>query len=201
MNTCMVLSSLSTTSIEEVAESSGNGLRWLQLYVFQDKDLTRKLILRAESAGYKALVITVDHPTMPKGKLFHHFRLPKHLSFANFVQSTKEKLANILDPSNTWETIDWLQGVTKLPIILKGILTFEDAQEALKHNVKGILVSNHGGRLLDGAPAAVSASGGISITTIFTHLRRLSGLHASPSIPRMHTLHADWCFARNCGGC
>ena len=62
----------------------------------------------------------------------------------------------LLNPSLTWEAIDWLREVTKLPIVLKGILTAEDAEEAVRHNVQGIIVSNHGGRWLDGVPATVS---------------------------------------------
>ena len=190
MNTCMVLSSLSTMNIEEVAESSGNGLRWLQLYLFKDKALVTKLIVRAESAGYKALVITVDHPALQGGKVFHHFRVPKHLSIANFV-CTKETLPSMLDPSHTWETIDWLQGITKLPIIIKGILTFEDAQEALKHNVRGIIVSNHGGRQLDGVPATVSGSARIKNAIIqpSSHTCTCFYMYTSPPLPPLVCIH------------
>ena len=168
----MVLSSWSTISIEEVAEASGSGLRWFQLYVYRDRQLTKELVLRAERAGYKALVITVDTPIVGKRLVDerNRFDLPKHLTLPNFIDAlprstvtTKEHhselhqyAAEIMDPSLNWNTIDWLRGVTKLPIILKGILTAEDTEEAIKHNIQGILVSNHGGRQLDGVPATVS---------------------------------------------
>ena len=168
----MVLSSWSTTSIEEVAEASGSGLRWFQLYVYRDRQLTKELVLRAERAGYKALVITVDTPIVGRrlADSRHRFNLPQHLSLANFssgqAQSslvTKEHDSGLhqytsamIDPSLNWNTIDWLRGITKLPIILKGILTAEDTEEAIKHNMQGILVSNHGARQLDGVPATVS---------------------------------------------
>ena len=168
----MVLSSWSTTSIEEVAEVSGSGLRWFQLCVFRDRQLTKELVLRAERAGYKALVITVDQPINGRRLVDARncFGLPKHLSLANFSSGqaqtslvTKEHDSELhqhtsamMDPSLNWDTIDWLRGVTKLPIILKGILTAEDTEEAIKHNIQGILVSNHGARQLDGVPATVS---------------------------------------------
>ena len=159
MGTCMVLSTWSTVSIEDVAEASGSGLRWFQLYVYRDRRLTRELVLRAERAGYKALVVTVDSPTtVRRSKARTHFNLPKHLSLANFSNfQTIEQYRS--EPVVNWKTIDWLRGVTKLPMILKGILTAEDTEEALKHDIQGIVVSNHGARQLDGVPASVSTSG------------------------------------------
>ena len=170
MNTCMILSSLSTTSIEDVAQASGNGLRWFQLYIYKDKQITKDLVLRAERAGYKALVVTVDTPVLGKrlADCRDKFNLPPYLSLANFsgtsvasslVRGEGSGLYNyttaLFDTSLTWEAIHWLREVTKLPILLKGILTAEDTREALKHNIQGIIVSNHGGRQLDGVPATV----------------------------------------------
>ena len=168
----MVLSSWSTTCIEEVAEASGSGLRWFQLYVYRDRQLTKELVLRAEKAGYKALVVTADTPIVGRrlADSRNRFNLPPHLSLANFsnVQAQSSLVIKehdsglyqyttaMIDPSLAWDTIDWLRGVTKLPIILKGILTAEDTEEAIKHNIQGILVSNHGARQLDGVPATVS---------------------------------------------
>ena len=168
MGTCMVLSASSTINIEDVAEASGSGLRWFQLEIYRDRQLTKELVIRAEAAGYKALVVTVDTPIMGNrlADARNRFNLPKHLSRANFsnVQAiTKESdsdphqySSDIIDPSSSWKTIDWLRGVTKLPVILKGILTAEDTEEALKHDIQGIVVSNHGARQLDGVPATVS---------------------------------------------
>ena len=170
MGTCMTLSSWSTTSIEDVAQASGHGLRWFQLYIYKDKQINRDLVLRAERAGYKALVVTVDTPVLGKrlSDCRDTFNLPPHLSLANFSGTSvasslvpgegsglhKYTMA-LIDHTLTWESIDWLREVTKLPILLKGILTAEDAEEVLKHNIQGIIVSNHGGRQLDGVPATV----------------------------------------------
>ena len=140
--------------------------------MYRDKELTRSLIKRAETSGYKALVITVDTPVLGKriADVRNRFTLPSHLSLANFISFYEaSSLAtdkhesglhrytqSLIDPSLSWETIDWVRGITKLPILLKGILTRDDAYEALQHGVQGIVVSNHGARQLDGVPATVS---------------------------------------------
>ena len=171
----MMLSSWSTTSIEDVAEASGSGLRWFQLYIYKDREITKNLIKRADKAGYKAIVITVDTPIVGKrvADAINRFNLPPHLSLANFSSTSPQSFlesddqvegshlhsytAELLDPSLTWEDIDWVRGLTRLPLLVKGILTAEDARETLKHDVQGIVVSNHGGRQLDGVPATVSS--------------------------------------------
>ena len=168
---CMTLSSWSTSSIEDVAKAGGpKGLRWFQLYVLTDKELTKNHIQRAERAGYKALVITVDTPVVGKRLVEerNHFSLPPHLTLPNFDRSevgaslkaedeeSSHLRYSLIDPGLTWETLRWVQGVTKLPVLVKGVLTAEDALEAVKHGVQGIVVSNHGARQLDGVPATVS---------------------------------------------
>ena len=173
LGTCMTLSSWSTTSIEDVAQAGGpRGLRWFQLYVYNDKEITKCLIQRAERAGYKALVITVDTPVLGKRIVDarNRFSLPSHLTLANF-DDTKvgaglkaldddsfllRYTQKLIDPGLTWETVRWAQGVTKLPVLVKGVLTAEGALEAVRHGVQGIVVSNHGARQLDGVPATVS---------------------------------------------
>ena len=126
--------------------------------------------MRAERAGYKALVVTVDAPALGKRLLDCRDRvnLSSHLSLASFSGTSvasslvvgedsrilKYTIA-LMDDALSWDAIDWLREVTKLPIVLKGIMTAEDAREALKHNIQGIIVSNHGGRQLDGVPATV----------------------------------------------
>ena len=169
-----MLSSWSTTSLEEVAEASGGGLNWFQLYVYRDRDLTESLVLRAERAGYKALVVTVDAPVVGKrlADARNQFSLPPHLHLANFSSDSPQSsltsdrtvegsylekyTRDLLDPSLTWEGIDWIRGLTRLPVLVKGILTAEDAVEAVRRGVRGIVVSNHGGRQLDGVLASVS---------------------------------------------
>ena len=169
----MMLSSWSTSSLEDVAQASGSGLRWFQLYVYRDQELTRNLILRAERAGYKAVVVTVDTPVLGRrlADARNRFDLPPRLSLANFSDTSAQSAlvtgreadsglhqytVALIDPCLTWDKIDWLRGITKLPILLKGILTAEDAEEALRHNIQGIIVSNHGARQLDGVLATVS---------------------------------------------
>lgn len=164
MNTCMVLSSWSTISMEDVARANGGGMRWFQLTILKDNDLNRELIARAEQSGYRAIVITVDAPLLGKRLVKTPFQLPENLTLGNFIAHTTEKglaksvlayYSGLIDPCLTWERIEWIQRQTKLPIILKGILTAEVAVAAVKHNIQGIIVSNHGGRQLDGVPAAV----------------------------------------------
>ncbi len=171
--TCMTLSSWSTVSIEQVSEAyEDSGLRWFQLYVYRDRALTKSLVQRAERAGYKALVLTVDTPLLGQrlADVKNRFTLPPHLKLANFTNFRASNLRtekqdsglhlytqSLIDPTLSWETVDWLRGITSLPIVLKGIVTREDAEEALRHNVQGIIVSNHGARQLDGVPATVSS--------------------------------------------
>ena len=174
MNTCMILSTWSTTSIEEVAQANGSGLRWFQLYVFKDKQINMDLIQRVEKAGYKALVITVDSPRVGKRLVDERnkFYLPSYLKLANLefnISSLQNSLEvqqhsesglhrytqSLIDPKLTWDTITWVKCFTKLPVIVKGILTGEDAKLAVQHGVDGIIVSNHGGRQLDGVLATV----------------------------------------------
>jgi len=174
MNTCMVLSTWASTSIEEVAQANGSGLRWFQLYVFKDESMTMDLIKRAEQAGYKAIVITVDRPYGGKRMASHRnkFILPSHLKIANpnitAAQTTAESqqqpgtglysyFQTQIADKLTWDTITWVKSFTKLPMILKGILTGEDAKLAVQHGVDGIIVSNHGGRQLDGVLATVGS--------------------------------------------
>ena len=152
------------------------GLRWFQLYVYRDRALTAQLVRRAEESGYKALVVTVDTPILGRrlADARNRFNLPDHLKLANFGTSKKENTGasklvvrthdsglhqytrELIDDTLNWNKIDWLCSQTRLPVILKGILTREDAREALRHKgVRGIVVSNHGARQLDGVPATV----------------------------------------------
>jgi (S)-2-hydroxy-acid oxidase len=175
LGTCMLLSTWSTTSLEDVAHASGSGLRWFQLYIYRDREVTKNLVLRAERAGYKALAITVDTPVVGRrlADARNRFNLPPHLTLANFSSTLPQSnlssdgnyggsllhkyTTEMLDPSLTWEAIDWIRGITRLPILVKGVLTAEDAREAVNHEVQGIVVSNHGARQLDGVAASIDA--------------------------------------------
>ena len=163
----MVMSFWSTSSIEDVAEASGSGLRWFQLTLLKDRELSLTHIQSAERAGYKALVVTIDDATLGRrlSSMRDRFTVPPTLSLPILQTASAAGASNqqflkyafsLVDCGKTWETLDWLCSVTKLPVVLKGILTAEDAWEAVKHNIQGIIVSNHGGRQLDGVPATVS---------------------------------------------
>ncbi|KAG8224306.1 hypothetical protein J437_LFUL007246 [Ladona fulva] len=169
-----ILSTLSTSSLEEVAEGAPNATKWFQLYIYKKRDLTRDLVARAEKLGYEALVLTVDAPVfgIRWADARNKFSLPPHLRLANFIGSDESQgvrnrgkkgsqlqayVTELFDQSLTWKDIGWLKSVTKLPLILKGILTKEDTEEALKYDVAGIMVSNHGARQVDGFPATIEA--------------------------------------------
>ena len=149
-DTLMVVSTSSTRSLEDIA-SEGGGTQWFQLY-FHDRKSAEELIHRAEAAGYRALVLTVDSPLWghKERAIRSGFRLPSKANFSG--QDPTE-----IDAAFTWESLPWLRSVTPLPIILKGILTAEDAMLAVQHEVDGIIISNHGGRQLDGVSPSIEA--------------------------------------------
>jgi 4-hydroxymandelate oxidase len=153
--TLMVTSTTSNRSLEEIAAAAGGPL-WFQLYTYGGFEISASLVKRAEAAGYRAIVLTVDLPRVGRRErdIRNNFNLPSRLFEGNF--------AGIDIPDDTfvtltWESIAWLRGVTSLPIVIKGILTAEDAQLAAKHGVDGIVVSNHGGRQLDTTLPAIEA--------------------------------------------
>lgn len=167
----MCVSTMANTSLEDVAQAASGPL-WFQLYVYRDRSVTESLVRRAERAGYRALVVTVDMPNVGRREIDvrNGFGLPPHLTLANFedaranqpreqpgVSSLTTYAAHQLDGSLTWEAIDWLASITTLPVLVKGILTAEDAALAVTHGVAGVIVSNHGGRQLDGALASIDA--------------------------------------------
>ena len=170
--TCMCLSTMSTTSLENVArvDLSNRGLMWFQLYVLTDRKITQRLIKSAEENGYKALVIAVDVVFLGNRYADERncFSLPTHLKLANFKEEDFMRtdtasagshltalFVNSIDHALGWEIIEWLKSITSLPIIVKGIQTAEDAVLAVEHGVDGIWVSNHGARQLDTVPATI----------------------------------------------
>jgi isopentenyl diphosphate isomerase/L-lactate dehydrogenase-like FMN-dependent dehydrogenase len=163
--TLMVVSTDSTRSIEEIAGVS-TGPLWFQLYIHTYSE-AEALVKRAEAAGYKAIVLTVDLPRFSKRErnLRHDFerlnieRYPEVFkgNANHLVGSSAEKDLEYIGDTLTWDVISWLRSITTLPIVVKGILTGEDAKLALKHKVDGIIVSNHGGRQIDGAIASIDA--------------------------------------------
>ena len=166
--TLMIASTLSTCSLEEIA-GAATGPLWFQLYVYKDRALTQELVARAEACGYKALVLTVDTPLL--GRRFrdvrNRFVLPEGISMKNFAAAATEAarwgkhssfsayVHDLFDATLSWEAVEWLRSQTKLPIFLKGIMTEEDASLAVHAGASGIVVSNHGGRQLDGVAATI----------------------------------------------
>lgn len=167
--TIMVLSTLSTASIEEVT-AAATGPVWFQLYVYKDRDITASLVRRAEKAGCTAIVLTVDSPHLGRRErdVRNCFRLPDGLCLANlstagladFPKDVGDSglaayIASLYDTALTWSDLKWLKSITKLPLLVKGILRVDDARRAIRYGAEGIIVSNHGGRQLDTVPATI----------------------------------------------
>ncbi|GAB6897404.1 alpha-hydroxy acid oxidase [Kineosporia succinea] len=156
-NTVMIVSMAATTRIEAIGEETE---RWLQLYLQPDGDFTTALVQRAEKAGYGALVVTVDSPVLGRRERDHRngfHDLPAGLRCENMVDDAGTLRSIAMDASVTWESVDRLRAVTGLPVLLKGVLHPDDARRAVDHGVAGIVVSNHGGRQLDGTVATIDA--------------------------------------------
>ena len=168
--TIMILSTLATSSIEEVMKVA-TGALWFQLYVYKDRGVTRSLVERAEAAGYRAIVLTVDTPMLGcrEADMRNRFQIPEGLSLKNLSEAHLDKspkdvdesglfaYARMLhDPSLSWKDLDWLRSITRLPVLVKGVVRPDDAMRAVQAGVAGIIVSNHGGRQLDTAPATIS---------------------------------------------
>jgi 4-hydroxymandelate oxidase len=166
--TLMVASTIATCTLEEIAKAA-TGPLWYQLYVYKDHALARNLIRRAEAAGYGAICLTVDTPRLGSRERDHRnkFTLPAGIRMRNFEDagfdtstlgdSFHAYALRQLDASLTWDAVEWLRGETRLPLILKGILAPADGALAAERGVDGIVVSNHGGRQLDGAEATLRA--------------------------------------------
>jgi lactate 2-monooxygenase len=173
-----LLSSAASHSIEQVAEAIGDASRWFQLYWVSDRKIAESFVRRAEAAGYGAIVVTLDTlvlgwrprdlantylPFVQGEGCAQFFTDPV---FRSYLAAPPEKdvrsaaalmLSTFPNLGLTWDDLDWLRGVTELPLLVKGVLTAEDALEATKRGVDGIVVSNHGGRQVDGAVASLDA--------------------------------------------
>jgi 4-hydroxymandelate oxidase len=151
----MIAAMLSTVTIEEIAATGAH--LWFQLYIQPDLGFTGSLVRRAEAAGCRAIVVTVDSPALGRNERgdrndFHD--LPPGIHCANMGAAGSVRQV-VLSPEISWTHIDWLRGATTLPIVLKGVLHPADARIAAEHGVNGLIVSNHGGRQLDSAPASL----------------------------------------------
>jgi 4-hydroxymandelate oxidase len=156
-----VVSTNTTVPIEELASAAKAPL-WFQLYLQRDRGFTQELIQRLEAAGCDALCVTVDTPVLGLRlrQLRAHFRLPPEMKRPHSHDLHADP-ASVSDPgaySNVlWSDIDWLRSITKMKLVLKGVLHPEDAEEALQHQVDGLIVSNHGARNLDSVVPTIEA--------------------------------------------
>ena len=149
----LTVSTLTTRTHAEIREAAGDGPRWFQLYVLKDRQRTLDHMHEAREAGYSALVLTVDAPYVGRRErdLRLGFQNPPpdlHLPYVDLFENT---------PELTWRDLEWIRAEMPLPIVLKGILTREDATLAVEHGADAVWVSNHGGRQLDGVPAGLEA--------------------------------------------
>lgn len=189
--TIYTMSHASTVSMEELGQEAPGRL-WMQVFMYRDRGLTREFAERANAAGFKALVLTIDNQVLGQRErdLRNGFTIPPRLrpktvldmalhagwllrmrrtpsiTFANYVKpgqrgndilSLGAYMANMLDPAAGWSDIEWLRGLWSGPLLLKGIMHPDEAREAVAAGVDGIIVSNHGGRQLDGAMPSIEA--------------------------------------------
>ncbi|XP_048595480.1 peroxisomal (S)-2-hydroxyacid oxidase GLO4 isoform X2 [Brassica napus] len=157
---------MASCTIEEVA-SSCNAVRFLQIYVYKRRDVTAQIVKRAEKAGFKAIVLTVDVPKLGRREadIKNKMVSPQLRNFEGLFSTevipsegsgVEAFASSTFDASLNWKDIEWLRSITKLPILVKGILTGEDALKAIEAGVDGIVVSNHGARQLDYSPATIT---------------------------------------------
>jgi 4-hydroxymandelate oxidase len=157
---------LSNTAMEEVFAEAASP-KWFQLYIYKDREVTRALVQRAEAAGAEAIVLTVDAPGLGTRErdVRNKFRLPDGLSVANLAPLGKGNMPSVegsglaayvrdnFKSDLGFDDLDWLCGCTQLPVVVKGVCRGDDARQCVEHGAKAVVVSNHGGRQLDTAPA------------------------------------------------
>ncbi|MEX1193716.1 MAG: alpha-hydroxy acid oxidase [Dehalococcoidia bacterium] len=168
--TIMTLSTMSSTPLEEVAAAAG-GPKWFQLYCYGGREVSERLVRRADAADFEALCLTVDVPRLGRRErdYRHGLAFPPDVIPANFAQEVD--ITNIpldkqgsaiaayaqalINPGVTWDDVDWMRSLTSMPLVLKGVLSAQDAVLAIDHGIVAVIVSNHGGRQLDGVPAGI----------------------------------------------
>lgn len=164
--TLFILSSLSNTAMEAVFAEAASP-RWFQLYIYKDRAITLDLVKRAEAAGAEAIVLTVDAPGLGTRErdTRNRFRLPDGLAVENLAPLGKGNMPEVVGSGLAayvrenfkgdlgFDDLDWLCGSTRLAVVVKGVCRGDDARRAAEHGAKAVVVSNHGGRQLDTAPA------------------------------------------------
>jgi isopentenyl diphosphate isomerase/L-lactate dehydrogenase-like FMN-dependent dehydrogenase len=176
-STIMCVSSTASIRMELLAEEHRQQIKtnypqstsqlWYQLYVYTNRQNSQRLIERAERSGYKALVLTVDHCELGNREynVHNNFTLPDGIQAANLIDNDDNDNSDFaktyrnapIDASLAWKDLDWIRSITSLPLIIKGIIHPDDALEAVRHGVQGIVVSNHGGRQLDTCQSTIDA--------------------------------------------
>src|SRR5205823_8590530 len=168
--TLFILSSLSNTAMESVFAEAASP-RWFQLYIYRDREITLELVKRAENAGAEAIVLTVDAPGLGTRERDsrNNFQLPDGLAVENLAPIGKAKIPQVRGSGLAayvrenfkadlgFDDLEWLCHSTRLPVVVKGVCRGDDSRRAAEHGAKAVVVSNHGGRQLDAAPATCDA--------------------------------------------
>ena len=164
VGTIMCVSTVATATPREVADAAPGAPQWFQVYMFRDRELTRDFLAQARDAGYRALLLTADTPYLGRRErdVRAGWAVPADLDVPAMVAAlgrmhelSVEEQFGFFSPSVSWRDVEWLSSETSLPVLVKGVHTSEDALLAVEHGAAGIVVSNHGGRQLDGVPATI----------------------------------------------
>lgn len=150
----LVLSAMSSTTMEDVARQVA-GPMWFQQYLYKDRDFTLELARRADRCGFRALCVTVDPGDVAKRErdLRNAYVLPKPVHYEGI--DVPSSVGSLIDRTGTWADLAWFVGSVDLPVVVKGVMTGEDGELAVRAGASGVIVSNHGGRQLDGTAASV----------------------------------------------
>ncbi|KAL9594810.1 MAG: hypothetical protein Q9219_006824 [cf. Caloplaca sp. 3 TL-2023] len=203
MRTAMALSSYATTSLEEVKAQGADNPYMIQMCVVKDRGITLQLLERAQEVGYKALFLSVDVPVLGRrlGEMQNTFSLPTDLGFPNIVSTGRDEFGTgegptAFDDTLEWEeVIPWLRAHTTMEIWLKGVTSPEDVAQAVASGVDGIIISNHGGRQLDGVPATLDALRQCAaIAQGRVRIAMDGGIRRGSDIFKALALGAEFCF-------